>query len=120
GTDVTKEASAMILADDNFATIVSAIEEGRGIYVNISKFIRYLLSCNVGEVLTMFFAALFALPLPLLPNQILWVNLITDGLPAMALGVDKGDPDIMERRPRHPKESIFAYGLARRIIVRGS
>lgn len=120
GTDVTKEASSMILADDNFATIVSAIEEGRGIYDNIRKFIRYLLSCNVGEVLTMFFAALFALPLPLLPIQILWVNLITDGLPAMALGVDKGDPDIMERRPRHPKESIFAYGLARRIIIRGS
>ena len=120
GTDVTKEASAMILADDNFATIVSAIEEGRGIYDNIRKFIRYLLSCNVGEVLTMFFAALLALPLPLLPIQILWVNLVTDGLPAMALGVDKGDPDIMERKPRHPKESIFAYGLARRIMVRGS
>ena len=106
GTDVTKEASAMILADDNFATIVSAIEEGRGIYDNIRKFIRYLLSCNVGEVLTMFFG-LLALPLPLLPIQILWVNLVTDGLPAMALGVDKGDPDIMERKPRHPKEAFL-------------
>jgi len=120
GTDVTKESSAMILGDDNFATIVAAIEEGRAIYDNIRKFIRYLLSCNVGEVLTMFFASLLGLPLPLLPIQILWVNLVTDGLPAMALGVDPADPDIMYRRPRHPKESIFAYGLARRIAVRGT
>jgi Ca2+-transporting ATPase len=120
GTDVTKEASAMILGDDNFATIVAAIEEGRAIYDNIRKFIRYLLSCNVGEVLTMFFASLLGLPLPLLPIQILWVNLVTDGLPAMALGVDSADPDIMYRKPRHPRESIFAYGLARRIAVRGT
>lgn len=120
GTDVTKESSAMILSDDNFATIVAAIEEGRGIYDNIRKFIRYLLSCNVGEVLTMFFATLFGLPLPLLPIQILWVNLVTDGLPAMALGVDPAEPDIMHRRPRHPKESIFARGLGRRIAIRGS
>jgi Ca2+-transporting ATPase len=119
GTDVTKEASAMILADDNFATIVAAVEEGRGIYDNIRKFIRYLLSCNVGEVLTMFFAALLALPLPLLPIQILWVNLVTDGLPAMALGVDNIDRDIMLRKPRHPKESIFSQGLWRKIINRG-
>jgi len=120
GTDVTKESSAMILGDDNFATIVAAIEEGRGIYDNIRKFIRYLLSCNVGEVLTMFFASLLGLPIPLLPIQILWVNLVTDGLPAMALGVDPSDPDIMYRKPRHPRESIFAYGLARRIAVRGT
>ncbi|MGI6224914.1 MAG: calcium-transporting P-type ATPase, PMR1-type [Peptococcales bacterium] len=120
GTDVTKESSSMILGDDNFATIVAAVEEGRAIYDNIRKFIRYLLSCNVGEVLTMFFASLMGLPLPLLPIQILWVNLVTDGLPAMALGVDKADPDIMYRKPRHPKESIFAYGLARRIAVRGT
>ncbi|MFZ7103129.1 MAG: calcium-transporting P-type ATPase, PMR1-type [Peptococcaceae bacterium] len=120
GTDVTKESSAMILGDDNFATIVAAVEEGRAIYDNIRKFIRYLLSCNVGEVLTMFFASLLGLPLPLLPIQILWVNLVTDGLPAMALGVDSADPDIMYRKPRHPKESIFAYGLARRIAVRGT
>lgn len=120
GTDVTKESSSMILGDDNFATIVSAVEEGRAIYDNIRKFIRYLLSCNVGEVLTMFFATLIGLPLPLLPIQILWVNLVTDGLPAMALGIDPADQDIMNRRPRHPKESIFAHGLSRRIMVRGS
>ncbi len=119
GTDVTKEASAMVLGDDNFATIVAAVEEGRGIYDNIRKFIRYLLSCNVGEVLTMFVAALAGLPLPLLPIQILWVNLVTDGLPAMALGVDNPDPDIMRRKPRHPRESVFSRGLARKIISRG-
>ena len=95
------------------------MEEGRGIYDNIRKFIRYLLSCNIGEVLTMFIATLVGLPLPLLPIQILWVNLVTDGLPAMALGVDKAEPDIMRRPPRRPDESIFAHGLARKIIIRG-
>lgn len=120
GTDVTKEASSLILGNDDFATIVAAVEEGRIIYDNIRKFIRYLLSCNVGEVLTMFVATIMGLPLPLLPIQILWMNLVTDGLPAMALGLDAGDPDIMERLPRHPKESIFAHGLIRRIMVRGS
>lgn len=120
GTDVTKEASSLILGNDDFATIVAAIEEGRIIYDNIRKFIRYLLSCNVGEVLTMFFATLLGLPLPLLPIQILWMNLVTDGLPAIALGLDPGDPDIMQRRPRSPQESIFAHGLTRRIVVRGT
>jgi len=120
GTDVTKEASAMVLGDDNFATIVAAVEEGRGIYDNIRKFIRYLLSCNLGEVLTMFIATLVGLPLPLLAIQILWVNLVTDGLPAMALGVDGAEPGIMNRPPRAPGESIFARGLASKIGIRGT
>lgn len=119
GTDVTKEAASMVLADDNFATIVAAVEEGRGIYDNIRKFIRYLLSCNLGEVLTMFIATLVGLPLPLLPVQILWVNLVTDGLPAMALGVDPNNHDIMNRLPRNPRESVFSRGLSRKIIARG-
>ena len=119
GTDVTKEASSLILGNDDFATIVAAVEEGRIIYDNIRKFIRYLLSCNTGEVLTMFTATLLGFPLPLLPIQILWMNLVTDGLPAMALGLDPGDPDVMERQPRGPRESIFAHGMPRRIIVRG-
>lgn len=120
GTDVTKEASSMILMDDNFATIVSAVEEGRTIYDNIRKFIRYLLSCNLGEVLTMFLASLFYLPTPMLPIQILFVNLATDGLPAIALGVDPGDKDIMSQQPREKKEGIFARGLAEKILVRGT
>lgn len=120
GTDVTKEASSMILLDDNFATIVAAVEEGRVIYDNIRKFIRYLLSCNLGEVLTMFLASLLYLETPLLPIQILFVNLVTDGLPAIALGVDPGDKDIMYQRPRPKNEHIFARGLTEKIIIRGS
>ncbi|PRX33486.1 Ca2+-transporting ATPase [Orenia metallireducens] len=119
GTDVTQEASALILADDNFATIVAAVEEGRGIYDNIRKFIRYLLSCNVGEILTMFLSSLLGLPLPLIPIQILWVNLVTDGLPALALGIDPADDDIMEKEPRPREESIFAGGLKWRICGQG-
>jgi len=120
GTDVTKEASSMILLDDNFTTIVSAVEEGRVIYNNIRKFIRYLLSCNLGEVLTMFLTSLFYLDTPLLPIQILMVNLATDGLPAIALGVDPPQGDIMRDKPRAKDESIFARGLSEKIIVRGA
>ena len=111
GTDVTKEASDMILTDDNFATIVSAIEEGRGIYDNIKKFLRYMLSTNSGEIFTMFGSIIFGLPLPLLPIQILFVNLVTDGLPALALSVEPVDEDIMKRPPRDPREKITSGGL---------
>ncbi|WP_248926457.1 calcium-translocating P-type ATPase, SERCA-type [Paenibacillus hamazuiensis] len=119
GTDVSKEASALVLSDDNFATIVAAIEEGRGIYENIRKFIRYLLASNVGEILTMFLAMMAGLPLPLVPIQILWVNLVTDGLPAMALGVDQAEKDLMQQKPRGAKENIFARRLGWKIISRG-
>jgi Ca2+-transporting ATPase len=119
GTDVTKEASSLILGDDNFSTIVAAIEEGRNIYENIRKFIRYLLASNVGEILTMFFAMMLGLPLPLVPIQILWVNLVTDGLPAMALGVDQPEKDLMEHKPRGAKENIFARRLGWKIVSRG-
>ncbi|MCA1295069.1 calcium-translocating P-type ATPase, SERCA-type [Paenibacillus sp. alder61] len=119
GTDVSKEASSLILSDDNFSSIVAAIEEGRSIYENIRKFIRYLLASNVGEILTMFFAMLAGLPLPLLPIQILWVNLVTDGLPAMALGVDQPEKDLMEHKPRGANENIFARRLGWKILSRG-
>lgn len=119
GTDVTKEASDLILRDDNFATIVAAIEEGRNIYDNIRKFIRYLLASNVGEILVMFFAMMLGLPLPLVPIQILWVNLVTDGLPAMALGVDPAEDDTMKHHPRLKNENLFARGLGWKIISRG-
>lgn len=119
GTDVSKEASDLVLSDDNFATIKAAIEEGRSIYDNIRKFIRYLLASNVGEILVMFFAMMAGLPLPLVPIQILWVNLVTDGLPAMALGVDQPEEETMHRPPRSHKESIFARGLGWKIISRG-
>ncbi len=119
GTDVAKEASSLVLLDDNFATIKSAIKEGRNIYENIRKFIRYLLASNVGEILVMLFAMVLALPLPMVPIQILWVNLVTDGLPAMALGLDAAEGDVMRRNPRHPKEGVFARGLAWKIVSRG-
>lgn len=119
GTDVSKEASSLVLADDNFATITAAIEEGRNIYDNIRKFISYLLASNVGEILIMFFAMLAALPLPLVPIQILWVNLVTDGLPAMALGVDPAEKNVMNRPPRNIREGIFARGVGWKIVTRG-
>ena len=107
GTDVTKEASDMILADDNFATIVNAVEEGRGIYDNIRKFIRLLLSTNLDEILLVATAIILRLPVPLLPIQVLWVNVVSDGLPALALSFDPNEKDIMERKPRSPREGIF-------------
>jgi Ca2+-transporting ATPase len=119
GTDVTKEASSMILLDDNFASIVEAVEEGRIIYDNIKKFVRYLLSCNVGEVFTMVLTSALGMPLPLLPIQILWMNLVTDGLPAMALGMDPPEKDVMMRKPRKKNESIFSEGLWGKIVYRG-
>lgn len=119
GTDVTKEASSLILLDDNFATIKEAISEGRNIYENIRKFIRYLLASNVGEIFVMLLAMIFILPLPLVPVQILWVNLVTDGLPAMALGLEKPEKDVMKRKPRNPREGIFSRGLGFKIISRG-
>jgi Ca2+-transporting ATPase len=111
GTDVSREAADMVLADDNFATIVHAVEEGRRIYDSIRRFVRYLLTTNAGEILVMFLGPLFGLPLPLLPIQILWINLVTDGPPAIALGLEPAEPDTMRRRPRPPRESILAGGL---------
>ncbi|MCW4032046.1 MAG: calcium-transporting P-type ATPase, PMR1-type [Candidatus Bathyarchaeota archaeon] len=107
GTEVTKEASDMILTDDNFASIVAAVEEGRGIYSNIKKYLTFLLSCNLGEILIVFVAGILGWPLPLLTIHLLWVNLATDGLPAIALGVDPTDPDIMQSPPISKSESIF-------------
>lgn len=119
GTDVTREAAGVVLLDDSFATLIRAVEEGRGIYANIRKFIRYLLSCNIGEVCTMFFAMVFSLPVPLVPIQILFVNLVTDGLPAIALGLEPTDPCVMQKKPRPRGESVFANGLGTLILSRG-
>lgn len=119
GTDVAKGASDMILTDDNFSTIVSAVEEGRNIYNNIKKSIIFLLSCNAGEIISLFFAILLGWPAPLKPIHILWVNLITDTLPALSLGVDPGDPEVMKKKPRDPKVSLFAGGAAFSMIFNG-
>lgn len=116
GTDVSKGAAAMVLTDDNFASIVSAVEEGRVIYDNIRKFIKYLLSSNVGEILVMFIALMAGLKIPLLAIQILWVNLVTDGVPAIALGFEPVEPGVMKRKPRPRNESVLADGTGSHII----
>lgn len=119
GTDVTRDASDIILTDDNFATIVEAIREGRGVFRNLRKFVSYLLSCNVGEILLMLFATLANLPHPLIPSQILLVNLVTDGLPAIALGMEPADSSLMYRPPRDIREGVLSGGLGTRIMIRG-
>jgi Ca2+-transporting ATPase len=119
GTDVTKEASDMVVTDDNFASIAAAVEEGRAIYDNIRKSIHYLLSCNASEVLVVLVTTLLALPLPLLPVQILWINLVTDGLPALALAVDPKDPNLMRRPPRRPQERVLERDGMFRIFGQG-
>ena len=117
GTDVAKDTADMILVDDNFATIVNAVEEGRVIFSNIKKFVGFLLSCNIAEVLIVFLSILFGLPSPLTPIQLLWLNLVTDAFPALALGVEPAEADIMERPPRDPNESILAGETGKNVIL---
>jgi P-type Ca2+ transporter type 2C len=117
GTDVAKETADMVLTDDNYASIVSAVEQGRVIYSNIRKFVYYLLSCNLAEITVIFVALLFGWPSPLTAIQLLWLNLITDGAPALALGTEKGDPDIMQQPPRPPKESIINAYMRKGIVI---
>lgn len=120
GTDVSKSAADMILLDDNFTTIVEAVKEGRNIYNNIKKTIMFLLSCNLGEVISIFVATLFAFPTPLVATQLLWINLVTDTLPAISLGLDPGNDDVMNENPRPVSESFFAKGAVLRAIIGGT
>jgi len=119
GTDVTKEAADMTLTDDNFASIVAAVEEGRGVFDNIKKYLMFLLSSNIGEIGLMAGASLFGLPIPLTAVQILWVNLATDGLPALALAVDPPEPGLMQRPPRDPHRGIFTRPVVTLMLVGG-
>jgi Ca2+-transporting ATPase len=119
GSDVTKEASDMVLTDDNFRSIVSAVEEGRSIFDNVRNIVHYLLSCNAGEVLFMFFAAAIGWKMPLAAIQILWINLVTDGLPALALALERPDPEVMRRPPRPPHEPVLTQGRGWRILLHG-
>jgi Ca2+-transporting ATPase len=119
GTDVSREASDMVLTDDNFASIVNAVEEGRGIYLSIKRFIQYTLSSNFGEILVIFIGILFGFPLPLIAIQILWVNLVTDGLPGLALGLDPAELGLMRRPPRNPKEKIISRDVLENIFIVG-
>ena len=119
GTDVSKEAAKMVLLDDNFATIVAAVQEGRVVYDNIRRFIKYLLTCNASEIAVMLIGPLLGMPLPLQPLQILWMNLVTDGLPALALGVEPAELDVMRRPPQAATESIFGRGMVPFIVIMG-
>ncbi|MFH1613290.1 MAG: cation-translocating P-type ATPase, partial [bacterium] len=119
GTDVTKEAADIVITDDNFASIVSAVEEGRNIYENIKKFIFYLLSCNIGELFLLFFSSILGWPIPLLPIQILWINLITDGLPALALGVEKAEPGLMFKSAEQFKKKFINKKIIIKISILG-
>ena len=119
GTDVSRESSDMVLLDDNFATIVAAVKEGRTIYDNIRKFVKYILTGNVGEILVMLTGPLLGMPIPLLPIQILWINLVTDGAPAVALGYEESEKNVMNRPPYQPEEGIFSRGIGRQIIGMG-
>jgi Ca2+-transporting ATPase len=116
GTDVAKEASAMVLLDDNFATVVRAVREGRRIYDNLRRFIRYQLTTNSAEVWTLLLAPFLGLPVPLLPIQILWINLVTDGLPGIALAVERAERDVMQRPPRPVAEGVLARGLGAHVL----
>ncbi|HND51542.1 MAG TPA: cation-translocating P-type ATPase, partial [Pirellulaceae bacterium] len=119
GTDVTKEASDMVLTDDNFASIVSAVEEGRAIFDNIRKVLLFLLSCNLGELFLLLVASLLGWPAPLVPIQLLWINLVTDGLPALALALEPPEPGLMSRPPRPPRESILSPRIGSTLLLWG-
>lgn len=119
GTDVAKGAADMTLTDDNFATIVDAVREGRGIYANIKKVVGFLLGTNIGEVLTVFFAMILWHKTPLLSMQLLWINLVTDSLPAIALGMEEVESDVMDKKPKPKTEGIFAHGLGVRVVLQG-